>query len=180
MGMGRPLGRDRLLAAMERDRRAFDDLVAEHSNFLRSFLERRAPGDRVDDLFQDIWLAAWNALPSFDRRSGFQTWLCGIALNKVRDYYRRERRGSVELPLMEGARHLEIPDCARTVEIRDAVRSMVARLPDNQRDVIEMYYCCEYTLPEIARLTGRNLNTIKYQFYAAHAHLATILQGEKP
>lgn len=166
----------RLAAAIARDRRAFDELVAEHSTAVRQFLERRAPAARVDDLLQEVWLAAWTALPSFDRRSGFQTWLCGIGLNKVRDFYRRDRRLMAEVSLQENALNIETPDLPRVFETRDVVRSMVARLPEKQREVIELYYCCEYTLPEVATALDRNLNTVKYQFYAAHAELANMLK----
>lgn len=164
---------------MARDRGAFDELVAEHSGALRQFLERRVPPEGVDDLIQEVWLAAWNALPSFDRRSAFQTWLCSIGLNKVRDHYRRDRRLAAELPLQEGAIQIEYPDHGRVVELRDSVRSMVAKLPSHQREILDMYYCCEYTLPEVAKATGRNLNTIKYQFYSAHSQLAEMLKKEK-
>jgi RNA polymerase sigma-70 factor (ECF subfamily) len=165
-------------AAIARDRGAFDALVAEHSSFLRQFVERRVPSARVDDLVQDVWVAAWTALPSFDRRSGFQTWLCAISLNKIRDFYRRERRLIPEVSFRESTLRLESPSLPDAVDTRDSVRALVARLTEKQREIIELYYCCEYTLPEIARTLDRNLNTVKYQFYAAHAELAEMLKKE--
>jgi RNA polymerase sigma-70 factor (ECF subfamily) len=165
---------------MARDRSAFDDLVSEHSGALRQFLERRVPIEGVDDLTQEVWLAAWSALPTFDRRSAFQTWLCSIGLNKVRDYYRRDRRQASEVPLHESEHQVELRDHGHAIELRDSVRSMVSKLPAQQREVVELYYCCEYTLPEVARATGRNLNTVKYQFYSAHSQLATMMRRERP
>ena len=50
------------------------------------------------------------------------------------------------------------------------------KLPENQREVLEMYYFAELTLPEIAGLLDRNLNTVKYQFYRAHTQVAEQLQ----
>ena len=81
-----------------------------------------------------------------------------------------------EVSLQENALNIETPDLPRVFETRDVVRSMVARLPEKQREVIELYYCCEYTLPEVATALDRNLNTVKYQFYAAHAELANMLK----
>lgn len=46
--------------------------------------------------------------------------------------------------------------------------------------VVEMYYYAELTLPEIALALGRNLNTVKYQFYRAHARAARELQESSP
>jgi len=173
-----PRSEDRVSAAIARDRRAFDELVSEYSGPLRQFIERRVPAARVDDLLQDVWVAAWTALPNFDRRSRFQTWLCAIGLNKVRDLYRRESRLVLEVSLQENALNLESPDLPSSFEARDEVRSLVARLPEKQREVIEMYYCCEYTLPEVAQALGRNINTVKYQFYTAHSELAAMMKKE--
>jgi len=164
---------------MAGDRAAFDDLVTEHAQALRLFLERRVPSEAVDDLAQEVWLAAWSALRSFDRRSAFQTWLCSIGLNKVRDYYRRDRRQASEISLHETEHQVELPDHGQAIELRDSVRSMVSKLPASQREVVELYYCCEYTLPEVAKATGRNLNTVKYQFYSAHSQLAALMRKER-
>lgn len=164
---------------MARDRTAFDDLVSEHSQALRQFLERRVPSEGVDDITQEVWLAAWSALPSFDRRSAFQTWLCSIGLNKVRDYYRRDRKFAAEVSLHESEYQVEFPDHGHAIQLKDSVHSMVSKLPAHQREVVELYYCCEYTLPEVAKATGRNLNTVKYQFYSAHSQLAAMMKKER-
>jgi RNA polymerase sigma factor (sigma-70 family) len=80
----------------------------------------------------------------------------------------------VEVPLLEHAQGFVSPEVKIEAETTDVVRSIVSNLPEKQREVVVLYYCCEYTLPEIAKITGRNLNTIKYQFYAAHADLAQL------
>jgi RNA polymerase sigma factor (sigma-70 family) len=52
-------------------------------------------------------------------------------------------------------------------------------LPEAQREVVELYYYAELTLPEIATSLNRNLNTVKYQFYRAHQAVARELGPEK-
>ncbi len=52
-------------------------------------------------------------------------------------------------------------------------------MPGAQREVLELYYYAELTLPEIAAALGRNLNTVKYQFYRAHALAAEGLAAEE-
>ena len=39
-----------------------------------------------------------------------------------------------------------------------------------------MYYYAELTLAEIAEALGRNVNTVKYQFYRAHTQVAEHLK----
>jgi len=43
-----------------------------------------------------------------------------------------------------------------------------------------LYYYAELTLPEIAEALGRNVNTVKYQFYRAHAQAADGLRAYNP
>ncbi len=48
--------------------------------------------DVADDLAQEAFIKAYYALPRFQFRSGFGTWLYRIAINQVRDYLRKKSR----------------------------------------------------------------------------------------
>jgi RNA polymerase sigma-70 factor (ECF subfamily) len=48
--------------------------------------------DVADDLAQEAFIKAYYALPRFQSRSGFGTWLYRIAINHVRDYLRKKSR----------------------------------------------------------------------------------------
>jgi RNA polymerase sigma-70 factor (ECF subfamily) len=48
--------------------------------------------DVADDLAQEAFIKAYYALPKFQSRSGFGTWLYRIAINHVRDYLRKKSR----------------------------------------------------------------------------------------
>lgn len=65
------------------------------------------------------------------------------------------------------------------VIIRESVRAALSKLQDAQREVVELYYYAELTLPEIAEALKRNLNTVKYQFYRAHDQVARELGVER-
>lgn len=161
-------------AARGGDRRAFDTLVDRHQARLRGFLLRRVGADAADDVLQETLLACWIALPRFDGRSRFKTWLYGIATHKCADYARVEKLSALAAsPVNELDDGLPSVEAlyART-ELRETVQALLRMLPDAQREVIEMYYYAELTLPEIASALGRNLNTVKYQFYRAHALVA--------
>ena len=173
---GEPLER-----ALAGDRRAFDQLVQDHAVRLRGFIARRVGSDAVDDVLQDTLVAGWTGLKRFDRRSGFKAWLYGIALHKCVDWARRRGRMSVEVPLAEGLAGLQSPEALyAAAELRETVRGVLDRLPPPQREVLELYYYAELTLAEIAAVVGRNLNTVKYQFYRAHAVLEQHLHGVAP
>lgn len=163
-----------MIAAMSGDRTAFDELVTMYESEMRRYVAKRIISESVDDVIQDVWLAAWAALPSFDRRSRFKTWLYGICLHKIRDHYRSIKR---HIPLVElnEAMAVQSESGVDAVTIA-AIPAMLARLTETQREVLELYYFSQLNLPEIAQALNRNLNTVKYQFYRAHAELAEMME----
>jgi RNA polymerase sigma-70 factor (ECF subfamily) len=167
-------------AARQGNREAFDLLLQAQLPTLYRFLAGRLGGrDAIEDIVQETLLGAWTALPHFEPRVRFRTWLLRIAANKTADYLRCAiRRDRYEQPLESENILISSENLEAATERRGMIRQALSQLSGPQREVIEMYYYAELTLPEISRLTGRNLNTVKYQFYAAHAAAAATLKEE--
>jgi RNA polymerase sigma-70 factor (ECF subfamily) len=171
----------RVEAAQAGDREAFDGLVADHQAEVRKFVTKRVQRESVDDLVQDIWLAAWTSIGEFDSRSRFKTWLYGIAINKCKSYYRNSSRRLPPLPLADVPLDKALrQDIHGPTDLEARLSAFIESLPDNHRQLLDLYYYGELTLPEISRLLDRNLNTVKYQFYRAHTELANLLKEDSP
>ena len=181
-------------AARRGDRRAFDSLVSAYQAQLKGFIGRRVGAEAVDDLAQDVWIGVWNSLPRFERRACFRTFLYGIAVHKCMDYHRGQKRSSGAISsslLTEGAINAAMSaspsgdmtgyktpeELYTAAEARETVRIVVDTLPQAQREVLDLYYWADLTLPEIARVLDRNLNTVKYQFYRGHDLVAQGMAG---
>jgi RNA polymerase sigma factor (sigma-70 family) len=82
-----------------------------------------SPADR-EDLFQDIFLAVWRALPGFRAESSVRTWLYRIAHNVALTWQTRDRRRqSRETPLddeIEVAGHMDL----RRLALKRAIAAM--------------------------------------------------------
>jgi len=168
----KPESEARLIFAAQRgDQTAFDFLMRDHSDALRRFVARRVPVAQVDDIAQDTWIAAWGSLDRYTVRAKFRTWLYAIAANKCRDWHRR----ATDLELAEDA-GAEEPAYA-LLEMKSAVGQALDTLGPTHREVMDLYYYEQLTLAEIATVTGRNVNTVKYQFYRAHQEVAHLLEG---
>lgn len=86
------IGNQRLVKrAISGDRAAFESIVREYKQplfrFVRQYLGN---SDDAYDLLQDTFVAAWTAMNRFDSSRPLMPWLRAIALNKCRDYSRRQ------------------------------------------------------------------------------------------
>jgi RNA polymerase sigma-70 factor (ECF subfamily) len=176
-GFARNAGESRLVsAARNRDRLAFDRLVSEFTPALRPFISRRVGAGDREDVLQDTWLAAWEALPRFDGGCQFRTWLFSICFHKIQDYWRREQCR----PLSEGildadGRGAYLPREFGSIEVRESIRHIWEACTPAQRELLRLYYADGLTLQEISTVLGRKLSTVKYQFYRAHETAAKLL-----
>ena len=158
-------------AAQQGDRASFDALSRTYAPALRGFLLRRVGPSAAEDVLQDALLAAWTGLPQYRGQARFKSWLYAISSRKCADWH-RQRGKAAEVPLAEAA---GLPDDwtdnAAASERKQILRRALTQIPDIQREIVELYYDAELTLAEIALALERNVNTVKYQFYRAHALL---------
>lgn len=163
----------RLIAAAKRgDRSAFDALCRHHRTAVVAFVGSRVSIDKVDDVVQDVWMTGWQRLHSYAFRSTYRSWVLGIAVNKIRE----ARRKPIEYTNIEdhsvNRQAAGQKSEADGIVLRLTVQDALEKLPEAQKEVIELYYFSGLSLPEIAQTLDRNLNTVKYQFYTAHDRVA--------
>jgi len=168
------LSESALLACARRgDRDAFDALIHQHEPALRRFLLRQHVGELLEDVLQEALLAAWVALPGFEPRVRFKTWLYRIARNKAVDTH---RRATSTISLDEEGFSVPGSDLWENVDRALWVRELLDELPEVQRQILELYYFEEMTLEETALVLDRNCNTVKYHFYQAHSRALRSLE----
>src|SRR5262245_52038061 len=129
---------------------------------LRITGDRETAEEVVQDVFQNVWVAAGGFQPGI---GSFSAWLFGIARHRAIDATRskRERARSREQKLDDVPRAAD-NDVERTVDqslLRDAVRKALEELPNNQRQALELAYYGEFTRVEIAEKLGEPIGTIK-------------------
>jgi RNA polymerase sigma-70 factor, ECF subfamily len=136
----------------------FRQLVAEHTGLLvkivRSFAE--GPADE-DDLFQEILLQMWMALPSFREECKPTTWLYRVGLNTAlawkRSEKKRRRRHSV-LSVSELAAQAPASTVAeRNGQLIDRLYEAIRELPPAKRAIVVLYLD-GFTYREIAEVVG--------------------------
>jgi RNA polymerase sigma-70 factor, ECF subfamily len=124
----------------------------------------------AEDIAQDAFLAAVDALDRFDRRRPFAPWLHRIVVNRAIDWARREAlRRKIDDPAALPASE---PPRAIGEEMMDAL----AQLPPEQRAVVVLRHLLEYTPGEIARMLELPRGTVNSRLRRALDQLRTTVE----
>ena len=77
---------------LAKDRKVTAEFVSRCADWIYPFVRRRLvpKAELVEDLMQEILLAAWQALPNFRGDANLRSWVIGIARHKLEDYYRKK------------------------------------------------------------------------------------------
>ena len=160
-------------AAAGGDRRAFETLYRRHAGRIHG-LCLRLTGHRetAEDCVQEAFVSAWRALPRFESRSSFPTWLHRIAVNTVL----ARRRGLAQS--LETTIDRDRGDFDRRVT-NDAppldVEAAIAALPDGARHVLVLVGLYGFSHEEAAQHLGVAVGTTKAQLHRARHLLAARL-----
>jgi RNA polymerase sigma-70 factor, ECF subfamily len=126
----------------------------------------------AEDIAQDAFLAAVDALDRFDRRRPFAPWLHRIVVNRAIDWARREAlRRKVDDPAAQP--EPEPPSRAIGEEMMDAL----AQLPPEQRAVVVLRHLLEYTPGEIARMLELPRGTVNSRLRRALDQLRAMVEA---
>src|SRR4051794_31773669 len=81
-------------AVLRKDRKATAEFVSLCADSVYPFVRwRLVPRiEAIEDLMQEILMAAWQRLPDFRGEAPLRSWFLGIARHKVEDYYRKRIR----------------------------------------------------------------------------------------
>ncbi len=177
---------DRILVeqAQQGDQRAFETLLLKHQRRVLSLIGHtiRQPNE-VEDLAQQVFLKVYTALPRFDFRAEFSTWLYRITVNECYDYLRRQRAlkshgGNeiqvgelVDLDRLSAKRSRPSENPARQAELKQAVEILFSRLSAEERLLLTLRELEGYSMDEIATVMELKENTVKVRLFRARKRL---------
>lgn len=170
---------------------AFDALVRRYADELYAFLARFVGNTAAaDDLVQETFLQVHLAANTFDPQRRFRPWLYTIAANKARDYLRSRAR-KAEQPLETRGPDDEGPGAGQIVEAvgpstfeqssaeetREAVRALIAQMPEHLQLILVLGYYQKLAYAEIAEILGIPVGTVKSRLHAAVTRFARMWES---
>ena len=180
------------------DREAFEQLVELHLPRVWRVVWRIVRHhEDCEDVVQEVFLAAWQALPEYRGEARFSTWLHTIAVTRSLTYQDRAaerlRRASSSLdPLAEegpeaavareaeraGSRGPSPLQALEAGELRRRLAECLEKLPAAWRAVLALRDGEELAYEEIARMLGLALGTVRSRLARARMGLRGCVEGQ--
>ena len=159
------------------DRKAYALLVEEYKSPLYNLAYRMTGNfEDADDLTQEAFIRAYQYLWRYDPRKKFFTWLYTIALNLIKNHYKKNRKHNIskELSAYLLADNSPSPE-TKMIEAQE-ISSCLLRLEYEIRALLIMKYQQELSFEEIAEITGKSLSAVKMSIYRGLDHLKKLMK----
>lgn len=153
---------------MENLELVFEEIVKEYGKsiyvYIYSLVKHK---ELAEDLYQEVLISAYSSFPSFEDERKVKSWLYKIAINKCRDFWRKEKKSkkfwsetvytyvqdtSISLPPDEELMH----QCEK-----EEMMDTLDQLPSMYREPLYLFYYHNQTLVEISNVTKTPLSTVK-------------------
>ena len=162
------------------DAAAFRTLFDRYAPVLYRLVRRRlGSDDEARDTVQQTLLHVHRARNDFRPDSRLRPWLFTIAMNRGREHHRRRgrrREQAAEPETLAAAAPLD--GAAATAEQHERaarVRTALASLPEQQREVIELHWFEESPYEEIAPIVGASVAAVRVRAHRGYERLRKIL-----
>jgi len=132
----------------------------------RYFLLRLGQQQEAEDLTSQVFLAALEALPTYQHDGHFRAWLFGIARRKLA-YALRRRRPQVRLDELGDLPDADETPLTKLVRSEDLNRLVLAfsRLMESDRELLSLRFGAQLSFSEMARLLKRKESAVKMSVY---------------
>ena len=139
------------------DRDAFGEIYRMFAPMVHGIVLARVPGNDVQDIVQDVFLAAYNNVDTLRDKNAIGAWLARIARNRAAEFYRQSRTTE---ELSDDLTSKNNPD-AEAREILAAIRS----LPETYRETLVLRLVEGMTGNEIAERTGLKPESVRVNLH---------------
>jgi RNA polymerase sigma-70 factor (ECF subfamily) len=163
-------------AVLRKDRKATAEFVSRYADTVYAYVHHRlAPrDDLVEDLVQDVFLAALASLPRFVGSASLRSWLLGIARHKIEDYYRERLREPEPLASSPDAEEISsdgplADELIDRQEVEAKTRRTLRQLPEPYGLALLWRYWENRSVREMAVATGKTEKAIERLLARARA-----------
>lgn len=183
-----PDERDLLRRAKTGDLTAYDELVRRYQERIYATIyHMTANHEDANDLAQESFIKAYQALKSFKGDSSFFTWLYRIAVNKTINFLKqRKNRNHMSLNDLDLNAERD-PDIMalisektprrdlRLAELQEKLNAAMLKLSETHRLVVTLHDVQGLSHEEIGRIMNCNVGTVRSRLFYARQQLQAYL-----
>ena len=150
---------------------AYASLIAKHKSLVFSIVHKIVNNhEDAEEISQDVFLKAFQALKTFEGKSKFSTWLYRIAYNAAISKTRKKR---IEMVAIEetvisnfstdeiGKNMNELDEDDRQQILEKALK----RLPEDDNLLITLFYKNENSIEDISEIMGLSVSNVKVRLH---------------
>jgi RNA polymerase sigma-70 factor (ECF subfamily) len=166
----RPSDGELLNSVADGNCQALEELYRGYRRRLAQFLLRFTRcRENIEEIINDTFMVVWRSAKDFRYASQVSSWIFGIAYRTALKSIRSQKRQLDGRTFDECG--VQTVDPMRQVEVQDWVMHGLTRLTDEQRVSVELFCYLGHSLPEIAKITGVPIGTVKARMFHARKKL---------
>jgi RNA polymerase sigma-70 factor (ECF subfamily) len=166
---------------------AIEILIKRHKNKVFTYIMLMVKNEQLaEDIFQDTFIKVIHSLKAgkYKDNGRFLSWVIRIAHNLVIDHFRKEKQMNtfsnddtvIDLFNNRKLADKNIEDNIIHEQICEDIRTLVERLPEDQKEVILLRHYGDLSFKEIADQTGVSINTALGRMRYALINLRKMIQ----
>jgi RNA polymerase sigma-70 factor (ECF subfamily) len=168
---------------------AFEHLLKRYQGHVLTIVKKHMPYDQVEEVAQDVFVRAYQSLPSFKKDDSFKGWLSTIAVRTCYDFWRKHYRSRefsmsslteknqvwLEHAMADKSSH-DFRQKGLQEEAREILAWALDRLSAEDRMVLELVYLEGYSVKEVAGLLGWSTANVKVRSFRSRKKLHKLLR----
>jgi len=168
-----PTDEELMRCYVDGDSAAFRLLFERYGPILLRLTRRHLRDDELArEIVQQTFFQLHRARNDFRQDSRLRPWVLTIAMNLVREHWRRKKRR--KMSELDETRH-PAPEPVRspleTTERAQQLHAAMAKLPESQRVVVELHWFQERPFAEVAELVGSTEGAVRVRAHRAYKKL---------
>ncbi len=167
---------------------AFEHLLKKYKNLVLKIVKKHVPYEQVEETAQDVFVRAYQSLPSFKKADSFKPWLSAIGVRTCYDFWRKHYRSREMLmsslsddhrdwldQILSNRSYESWQERYRQEEARKVLDWALSKLSTEDKMVLELIYLEGRTGKEVADLLGWSVANVKVRAFRSRKKLHKLL-----
>ncbi len=152
---------------------AFAQLFNRYQKKVSAYLSYQTQLDHshIQDILQDAFLTAWNKIEQLHDPEKFFQWIVTISRNAMIDHVRGLKRTTLLIEALS-----EQPQHDTTKIVATSANKLLAKLAEDERDIIALKAVFEFSFDEIAEQLNISTSAAKMRYYRAIEKLQEFIE----